>query len=93
MGAYLAANLLNNAILCLIENPDQLRRLRATPDLELPFIGSANRHPQQFPDPNDFNIACDPNPHIASGTASTSAWAGRSRAWRRGSLCPTYWSG
>ena len=104
-GTETTTNLLNNAILCLIENPDQLARLRATPDLlpsaieevlryrspvqwmfratkqeievggqkipagklVLPIIGSANRDPQQFPDPNRFDIARDPNPHIAFG--------------------------
>jgi cytochrome P450 len=32
-GSETTTNLLNNAILCLIENPDQLARLRTTPDL------------------------------------------------------------
>jgi cytochrome P450 len=32
-GSETTTNLLNNTILCLIENPDQLARLRATPDL------------------------------------------------------------
>src|SRR6202166_5000948 len=32
-GTETTTNLLNNAILCLIENQDQLARLRATPDL------------------------------------------------------------
>jgi cytochrome P450 len=32
-GQETTANLINNAILCLIEHPDQLARLRATPDL------------------------------------------------------------
>src|SRR4029077_4664670 len=32
-GQETTANLINNAILCFIENPDQLARLRATPDL------------------------------------------------------------
>jgi cytochrome P450 len=104
-GTETTTNLLNNAILCLIENQDQLARLRATPDLlpsaieevlrycspvqwmfratkqevevlgqkipagklVLPIIGSANRDAQQFPDPNRFDIARDPNPHIAFG--------------------------
>jgi cytochrome P450 len=104
-GTETTTNLLNNAILCLIENQGQLARLRATPDLlpsaieevlryrspvqwmfratkqevevrgqkipagklVLPIIGSANRDPQQFPDPNRFDIARDPNPHIAFG--------------------------
>jgi cytochrome P450 len=35
--------------------------------LVLPMIGSANRDPRQFPDPNRFDIARDPNPHIAFG--------------------------
>jgi cytochrome P450 len=104
-GTETTTNLLNNAILCLIENPDQLASLRAAPELlpsaieevlryrspvqwmfratkqevelrgqkipagklVLPFIGSANRDPQQFPDPNSFDIARDLNPHIAFG--------------------------
>jgi cytochrome P450 len=32
-GQETTANLLNNAVLCLMENPDQLARLRAAPDL------------------------------------------------------------
>ena len=32
-GQETTANLINNAILCFIENPDQLARLRAAPDL------------------------------------------------------------
>jgi cytochrome P450 len=32
-GQETTANLLNNAVLCFIENPDQLARLRAAPDL------------------------------------------------------------
>jgi cytochrome P450 len=130
-GTETTTNLLNNAILCLIENPDQLASLGAAPGLlpsaieevlryrspvqwmfratrqevevrgqkipagklVLPIIGSANRDPQQFPDPNRFDIARDPNPLSRSGTASTSAWARHSRAWRPGSLCPTYWRG
>jgi cytochrome P450 len=35
--------------------------------LVLPMIGSANRDPKQFWDPNRFDIARDPNPHIAFG--------------------------
>jgi cytochrome P450 len=104
-GTETTTNLLNNAILCLVENPEQLARLRGTPDLlpsaieevlryrsplqwmfratrqdvelrgqkipagklVLPIIGSANRDPQQFTDPNRFDIARDPNPHIAFG--------------------------
>jgi cytochrome P450 len=35
--------------------------------LVLPMIGSANRDPKQFRDPNCFDIARDPNPHDAFG--------------------------
>jgi cytochrome P450 len=104
-GQETTANLINNAILCLLEHPDQLARLRAAPDLlpsaieevlryrsplqwmpratrrdvevhgqvipagklVLPMIGSANRDRKQFADPDRFDIARDPNPHIAFG--------------------------
>jgi cytochrome P450 len=35
--------------------------------LVLPIIGSANRDPKQFHDAGHFDIARDPNPHIAFG--------------------------
>jgi len=35
--------------------------------LVLPLIGSANRDPRQFADAGRFDIARDPNPHIAFG--------------------------
>jgi cytochrome P450 len=104
-GTETTTNLLNNAILCLIENPDQMEKLRASPNLlgsaieevlryrspvqwmfratkcevelhgqavpagklVLPMIGSANRDPRQFPEPGRFNIAREPNPHLAFG--------------------------
>jgi cytochrome P450 len=104
-GQETTANLINNAILCFIEQPDQLARLRAAPELlpsaieealryrsplhwmprattrdvemhgqvipagkiVLPLIGSANRDPKQFRDADRFDIARDPNPHIAFG--------------------------
>jgi cytochrome P450 len=104
-GQETTANLINNAVLCFIENPDQLARLRAAPELlpsaieevlryrsplqwmpratrrdvdmhgqvipagklVLPMIGSANRDPKQFQDAACFDIARDPNPHIAFG--------------------------
>lgn len=104
-GNETTTNLLNNAMLCFVENPDQLARLRATPSLlpaaveevlryrspvqamfrvtrhdteirgqtipagklVLPMIGSANRDPRQFPNPDRFDITRDPNPHVAFG--------------------------
>ena len=104
-GTETTTNLMNNALLCLVENPEQLARLKSTPNLlppaieevlryhtpvqwvfrgtrrdievhgqlipagklVLPMIGSANRDPKQFRDPNRFDILRDPNPHIAFG--------------------------
>ncbi len=104
-GQETTANLLNNAILCFIENPDQRARLETTPallppmieevlryrspvqwmtratrrpvevhgqvipsgKLVLPVIGAANRDPKQFRDADRFDVARDPNPHIAFG--------------------------
>jgi cytochrome P450 len=104
-GSETTTNLLNCAILCLIENPEQLTRLRAAPELlpsaieevlryrsplqwmyrmptrdveihgqvipagklTLAMIGSANHDPKVFDDPGRFDIARDPNPHIAFG--------------------------
>jgi cytochrome P450 len=104
-GSETTTNLVNNAILCFIEHPDQLSRLQAHPELLpcaieevlryrsplqwmfrltkrdvellgqkipagkllLTMIGSANRDPRHFPNPNQFDIARDPNPHIAFG--------------------------
>jgi len=104
-GSETTTNLINNAILCFIEYPDELARLRASmavlpsaieevlryrsplqwmlrvarQDIELhglaipkgkvvlPMMGSANRDPKIFPDPNRFDITREPNPHIAFG--------------------------
>jgi cytochrome P450 len=104
-GQETTVNLISNAMLCFLEHPDQLARLRAVPDLlpaaieevlryrsplqwvmrtprrdielhgqvipagklVLPMIGSANRDPKRFRDPNRFDVARDPNPHIAFG--------------------------
>jgi cytochrome P450 len=104
-GQETTTNLINNAVLCFLENPDQLARVRAAPDLlpsaieevlryrsplqwmfrvttrpvevhdrmipagkmVLALIGSANRDPQQFRDAGRFDIARDPNPHLAFG--------------------------
>jgi cytochrome P450 len=104
-GHETTTNLLNNAILCLIEHPEQLARLRAEPGLlpsaieevlryrspvqamfrvtrsavslhgqvipagkmVLAMIGSANRDPRRFHEPDRFDITREPNPHIAFG--------------------------
>ncbi|MCP3163421.1 cytochrome P450 [Myxococcus qinghaiensis] len=104
-GTETTTNLINNALLCFMEYPDQLARLRAEPallasaieevlrfrspaqsmfrstkrDVELhgqvipagkfvlPMIGSANRDPKHFHEPERFDIGRDPNPHIAFG--------------------------
>jgi cytochrome P450 len=104
-GQETTANLINNALVCFIENPDQLARLRGAPELlpsaieevlryrspvqwipratrrdvavhgqvipsgklVLPMIGSANRDPKYFRDAGRFEIARDPNAHIAFG--------------------------
>ncbi|HEY7118830.1 MAG TPA: cytochrome P450 [Tepidisphaeraceae bacterium] len=105
-GSETTTNLINNAILCFIEHPEELARVRADPSLlpraieevlryrsplqwiyrvakrdvemadgqvlptgklVLAMIGSANHDPRQFPDPERFDVARDPNPHIAFG--------------------------
>ena len=104
-GNVTTTNLLGNAVLCLLEHPDQFARLRAdrrllpsaieetlryespvqavtrvtTTDVELQgqtvpagspivaFIGSANRDEAIFPDPDRFDVAREPNPHLAFG--------------------------
>jgi cytochrome P450 len=104
-GTETTTNLINNAMLCFLEHPEELTRLRGMPTLltsaieevlryrtpiqwifratkqpvemhgqtipagklVLPIIGAANRDPRQFNDPNRFDIARDPNPHIAFG--------------------------
>ena len=104
-GSETTTNLINNAILCFIEHPDELSRVRARmellgsaieevlrfrsplqwfyrlttrqvelhgqtiPDSTLVFtvVGSANRDPGVFADPNRFDVTRDPNPHIAFG--------------------------
>jgi cytochrome P450 len=65
--------------------------------LVLPMIGSANRDTQQFPDAGRFDIARDPNPHIAFGHGIHSCLgaplARRGHAGRPGSPSPISWSG
>jgi cytochrome P450 len=43
-GQETTANLINNAVLCFIENPDQLARLQAAPDLLSPAIEEVLRY-------------------------------------------------
>ncbi len=104
-GTETTTNLINNAVLCFHEYPDQLARLRATPQLlpsaieevlrfrspvqvmfrmtrrdvvlhgqtiaanqlVLVVLGSANRDSRQFRDADRFDIAREPNPHVAFG--------------------------
>lgn len=104
-GQETTANLINNAVLCFLDHPDKLARLRSVPELlpsaieevlrfrtpgqwmpratrrpvemggqtipagklVLVMIGSANRDPAQFADAERFDIARDPNPHLAFG--------------------------
>jgi cytochrome P450 len=104
-GQETTSDLIDNAVLSLLEHPDQLALLRRQPELlpsaveevlryrspvqwmmrtprrdiemhgrtipagalVLPMIGSANRDPRQFPNAGRFDIARDPNPHIAFG--------------------------
>jgi cytochrome P450 len=104
-GTETTTNLIDNAVVCFAEHPDQLARIRAhrallapaieevlryraplqamfratKQDVELDgtsipagkfviaMIGSANRDPRRFAEPSRFDIAREPNPHIAFG--------------------------
>jgi cytochrome P450 len=104
-GHETTTNLIDNAVLALLEHPSQLERLRAEPALlpsaieevlryrspvqavfratretvelhgrrippnrlVLAMIGAANRDPRRFAEPHRFDIARDPNPHVAFG--------------------------
>jgi cytochrome P450 len=104
-GQETTTNLIDNAILCFIENRDQLALVHSSPELlpaaieevlryrsplqwmmrspkrdvelngktipagklVLPMMGSANRDPNQFPNPDKFDITRHPNQHIAFG--------------------------
>ncbi|MDB4896024.1 MAG: cytochrome [Firmicutes bacterium] len=104
-GNETTTNLIGNAVLSLLEHPEEFARLRSNPallntaieetlryrspvqfmfrvtkvDAELggqtipagsmvmAGIGSANRDEAKFSDPDRFDIARDPNPHIAFG--------------------------
>ena len=104
-GQETTSNLIANATLCFVENPVELARLLAAPELwpnaieevlryrspvqwvfratkcevkmhgqtipaeklVLPMIGSANHDSLVFPEPRRFDVAREPNPHIAFG--------------------------
>lgn len=104
-GSETTTNLITNAVISLVEHPDQLKRLRANRDclpsaieevlryrsplqwmyritrrdvdllghsvpagaMVLAVIGAANRDPAAFTNPDRFDIARDPNPHLAFG--------------------------
>ncbi|HTJ41478.1 MAG TPA: cytochrome P450 [Kofleriaceae bacterium] len=104
-GTETTTNLIDNAVLALLEHPAELARLRADPalvpsaieevlryrspaqamfrattrDVELggrtipagafvlAMIGAANRDPAAFAEPDRFDVARDPNPHLAFG--------------------------
>lgn len=104
-GIETTTNAISNAVLCLLEHPEQLARLRGdrrllssaleevlryrspgqimfrttrkdvqlhdinipTGALVLAIIGSANRDPIQFEQPDRFDISRSPNPHLAFG--------------------------
>lgn len=104
-GNETTTNLINNAVLCFIDHPEQLERVRNAPallpsaieevlryrsplqvvfrtttrevqihgqavpagKLVLLVLGSANRDRAQFADADRFDVARDPNPHLAFG--------------------------
>ncbi|HWI64901.1 MAG TPA: cytochrome P450 [Symbiobacteriaceae bacterium] len=104
-GNETTTNLIGNALLTLMEYPDQLAALHKQPELigqaieealrfrspaqamfrvvkqevvvsgktmqpgqkVVALIGSANRDPERFADPDRFDITRDPNPHVAFG--------------------------
>ena len=105
-GYETTVHLINNAVLTLLQHPDQLQKLKTDPSLcntaveevlrfkgpvhgtkpnwaredvewggvkikrgtpVMPLLGAANRDPRQFNDPESFDIARDPNKHLAFG--------------------------
>lgn len=104
-GSETTTNLINNAMLCFVAHPDQLKRIEhrrellpsaveevlryrsplqwmfrlVKKDVEihghlipaetvvLAMIGSANHDPKLFAEPERFDVARDPNPHLAFG--------------------------
>ena len=104
-GTDTVSGLISNALVCLLDNPDEYRRLTENPallgsaieevlrfrspaqmvfrqtlrpvelhrraipagKLVLAMIGCANRDPEVFTDADRFDVARNPNPHIAFG--------------------------
>jgi cytochrome P450 len=104
-GSETTTNLIDNAVVDLLDHPAELGRLRAAPalvpsaieevlrhrspgqamfrrarrdvvlhgrtipagSLVLAMIGAANRDPAAFAEPDRFDVARDPNPHLAFG--------------------------
>ena len=104
-GTETTTDLVDNAILCFLEHPEQRARLEGDPALlpsaieevlryrspaqvvfrettrdvalhgegipsgsfVLAMVGSANRDPRAFPDPERFDVGRAPNPHLAFG--------------------------
>ena len=54
----------------------------AAGDFAMLLLASGNHDPEQFDDPERFDIGRNPNPTSGSGSASTTAWARRWPAWR-----------
>lgn len=53
-----------------------------TGDPVLVVLAAADRDPERFADPDTLDLGRRDNQHLGTGTASTTAWAPRSRVWR-----------
>jgi cytochrome P450 len=64
--------------------PVQIGGVPVPADANLLLLGSANRDPAVFEDPEHFDIhRHNAKEHLSWGRGRTSAWARRWRAWRR----------